>query len=121
MALKDNIKKYRALAGLTLADVANKIGVSKQTIQKYECGIISNVPSDKIESMAKAFNCSPSELMGWVDFSSKFSDVKHSSTDESLLSDFHKLNRKGKEAAQAAVKGFTFVPEYTESKNEDVV
>ncbi len=120
MALKDNIKRYRAMAGLTLANVANRIGVSKQTIQKYECGIISNVPSDKIEEMAKVFNCSPSELMGWTDSPSKFSEAKRSSEDESLLKDFHKLNRKGREAAQATIKGFTCLPEYTEAANEDV-
>lgn len=46
--------------------------------------------------------------------------VIRSSTDEALLSDFHKLNHKGREAAQAAIKGMTCVPEYTESETEDV-
>ena len=53
MPLKDNIKKYRSSAGLILAEVAQKIGVSKQTVQKYEGGIINNIPSNKIEEMAK--------------------------------------------------------------------
>ena len=48
MSLKDNIKKYRSSAGLILAEVAQKIGVSKQTVQKYEGGIINNIPSKKI-------------------------------------------------------------------------
>jgi DNA-binding XRE family transcriptional regulator len=53
MSLKDNIKKYRSSAGLILAEAAQKIGVSKQTVQKYEGGIINNIPSNKIEEMAK--------------------------------------------------------------------
>ena len=65
MNLKDRIKQYRKTAGLTLEAVANKIGDSKQTVQKYENGIISNIPSDRIEAMAKAFGCTPADLMGW--------------------------------------------------------
>ena len=52
MSLKDNIKKYRSSAGLILAEAAQKIGVSKQTVQKYKGGIINNIPSNKIEEMA---------------------------------------------------------------------
>ncbi len=65
MELKDRIKQYRKAAGLTLEAVANKIGVSKQTVQKYENGIIGNIPSDRIEAMAKTFGCTPADLMGW--------------------------------------------------------
>lgn len=65
MELKDNIKKYRLLNSMTLEDVAEKVGVSRQTIQKYESGVISNIPSDKIEKIAKALKVSPGILMGW--------------------------------------------------------
>lgn len=74
MELKDRIKRYRKLNKLTLEDVAKIIGVSKQTVQKYENGIISNIPSDRIESMAKAFSCTPADLMGWDDYSDKVPD-----------------------------------------------
>ena len=49
----------------TLEEVAKAVGVSRQTIQRYETGIISNIPSDKIESIAKALNVTPGYLMGW--------------------------------------------------------
>lgn len=67
MGLKERIKKYRKLNKLTLEEVAKGIGVSKQTVQKYENGIISNIPSDRIEDMAKMFGCTPADLMGWED------------------------------------------------------
>ena len=41
------------------------IGTSKQNIYKYENNIITNIPSDKIELMAKIFNVSPCYIMGW--------------------------------------------------------
>ena len=65
MGLKENIKSKRLELGLTLEEVANKIGVKKPTLQRYESGVISNIPSDKIESLAKVFDISPSVLMGW--------------------------------------------------------
>lgn len=65
MPLRENIKRYRLTAHMTLDDVAKIIDVTKQTVQKYESGVITNIPSDKIEGMAKAFGCSPAELMGW--------------------------------------------------------
>ena len=63
--LKDNLKAARLRAGMTLDDVAQKVGLSRQTIQRYESGVIQNIPSDNIEKMAKALNVSPGVLMGW--------------------------------------------------------
>ncbi len=65
MVLKDRIREARNQAGLSQTELANKIGVKWQTVQKYENGIISNVPSDKIEAMAKAMDVTPAYLMGW--------------------------------------------------------
>lgn len=65
MSLKENIKSKRLENNLTLEDVAKFIGVSKQTVQKYESGVISNIPSDKVEAMAECFSTTPSYLMGW--------------------------------------------------------
>lgn len=67
MGLKENIKNKRLELGLTLEEVANKIGVKKPTLQRYESGVISNIPSDKIESLAEVFDVSPAYLMGWED------------------------------------------------------
>ena len=63
----DNIKKQRKKCDLTLAEVADKIGISRQTLSRYETGIIGNIPSDKIEALARILNTSPACLMGWED------------------------------------------------------
>ncbi len=65
MGLKENIKSKRIAAGLTLDDVARQIGTSRQTVQKYESGVISNIPSDKIEKIAVVLHTTPAQLMGW--------------------------------------------------------
>jgi repressor LexA len=59
------LKELRKAKGLTLDELAEQIGTSKQTIHRYENGVISNIPPKKIESLATALGTSPSELMGW--------------------------------------------------------
>lgn len=52
---------------MTLEELAEIIGTSKQTINRYENGIISNIPSDKIVALANALDTTPQNLMGWAD------------------------------------------------------
>lgn len=59
MDFKERMKGKRNKIGMTLEDVAKVVGVSRQTIQKYESGIVANIPSDKIELLAKALHTSP--------------------------------------------------------------
>ena len=61
------LKELRRAKGLTLDALAEMVGTSKQTIQRYETGKISNIPHDKVESLAAALGVAPSELMGWND------------------------------------------------------
>ena len=76
MGLKENIKTRRLALGLTLEQVARAVGVSKATLQRYESGVISNIPSEKIELLAHALGTTPSALMGWNtdDLDSEFSE-----------------------------------------------
>lgn len=61
------LKEIRKAKKMTLEELADAIGTSKQTIHRYENGIISNIPHEKIEGLAWALGCSPAELMGWED------------------------------------------------------
>ena len=59
------LKELRKSKGLTLDELAELVGTSKQTLPRYENGIITNVPPEKVESLAEALGTTPSELMGW--------------------------------------------------------
>ena len=59
------IKSLRTSKKLTLEEVGKFLGVGRATVQRYESGIISGIPSDKIELMAKLYNVSPGYIMGW--------------------------------------------------------
>ena len=63
--VRQRIREYRIKAGKSQVELAKAIGVSKQTLYKYENDIITNIPSDKIELVAAACNVSPADLMGW--------------------------------------------------------
>lgn len=63
----ERIRTRREQLGLTQTALADLIGESKQTLYKYEGGIITNIPSDKIESIAEVLKVSPSWIMGWTD------------------------------------------------------
>ena len=61
------IKDLRTSQGMTLEQVAEKVGVGKSTVRKWETGLISNMRRDKIAALADALNTSPMYLMGWSD------------------------------------------------------
>lgn len=61
IALK--LKDRREELGLSLEALANKTGLSKSTLQRYETGGISNIPLDKLETLSNALNLSVSEFL----------------------------------------------------------
>lgn len=65
MTIGERIKEVRTRLGISQVSFADKIGVSKQTLYKYENNIITNIPSDKIEAIANVSGYSPSYFMGW--------------------------------------------------------
>ena len=63
--LSDNLKRFRKQKKMTLEELALILGTTKQTIHRYENGVISNVPPEKVRALADALGVTPSELMGW--------------------------------------------------------
>lgn len=61
----DNIRTLRIHRGLSQTDLAEAIGESKQTVYKYETGIITNIPLPKIEAISRVLHCTPESLVGW--------------------------------------------------------
>lgn len=66
----DRLRALRENAGLTLEEVAERLSITRQAIYKYEKNIVTNIPSDKIEALAKLYDSTPEYIMGWdpVDF-----------------------------------------------------
>ena len=65
MTKGERIKSKREELGISQTDLANSVGISKQTLYKYENNIVTNIPSDIIEQLANKLQCSPAFIMGW--------------------------------------------------------
>ena len=63
--LSNKLKALRKEKKLTLEELAELVGTSKQTIHRYETGKISNIPPEKVEALASALGTTPPVLMGW--------------------------------------------------------
>lgn len=61
------IKDCRESLGLTQEELGLLCGTSKQTIFKYEKGVVTNIPLDRLEKIADALHTTPAYLMGWED------------------------------------------------------
>ena len=64
-ALGSRIRELRKEKNMTLEDVARKLNISRQTMSRYETGVIPNIPYDTIESLGHIFEVSPAYIMGW--------------------------------------------------------
>ena len=67
MTVGERLKEARLALGLTQHDLAKWIGVTKQTIFKYESGIITNIPLDNLQLLAQYLKIDLGQLTGWVD------------------------------------------------------
>lgn len=86
----ERIKESRERIGKSQTDFAEMIGVSKQTLYKYENNIITNIPSDKIEAIAEITNTTPGYIMGWEYAKNDVKSIgKLTSKDIEMLNAYH--------------------------------
>ena len=63
--MANRIREIRKSKGMTLLQLAERLGVSESTVQRYESGNIKNLKYETMTDLSIIFNCSPSYLMGW--------------------------------------------------------
>lgn len=61
----DNIAEARKARGLTQEELANKIGISRPNMCRYETGSIKEIPDKMIMRIADALQVSPAYLRGY--------------------------------------------------------
>lgn len=93
MTFGERIRNKREHLEISQTDLAKKIGVSKQTLYKYETNIITNIPSNIIENIASILNVSPAILMGWE--TEQTTIQKYSLPVQTLLDKSENLNTDG--------------------------
>lgn len=113
MGMSERIKERRKALGYTQEDLAEKLGLQKSAIAKYENGRVQNIKRSTILKMSTILECTPSYLMGWNESSDTAAATVLSSDERALLSDYQKLNDLGKEKARIDVADLTEIPKYT--------
>lgn len=73
MTIGERIRTRRKELGLTAENLAEKLGISRATMYRYESGEIEKIPVTMLEPLAKALNTNPAYLMGddWTEFNTK--------------------------------------------------
>ncbi len=77
MTVGKRIKQRRKSMKMSADQLAERVGVSRSTIFRYEKGDIEKVGPDVLKGIAKVLNTTPSFLMGWDDIQeSKSKDLE---------------------------------------------
>lgn len=65
MTFAERLNELRMENKMSLGDVASYLNVQRATVYKYEHGIITNIPPDKVHALANLFGVTRPYLMGW--------------------------------------------------------
>lgn len=76
MGVGERLKTIRLAKNVTLLEIAEYLGVSEATVQRYESGNIKNLKLDTITKISEYLNTNPAYLMGWT---SNIEDVQKES------------------------------------------
>jgi transcriptional regulator with XRE-family HTH domain len=87
MNIGERLRKRRLSLDLTLEEVAQKLGVSRQTVSRYETGVVKNIPEDRIRNLAVILKTTRAYLLGIIndpdrnvytlqDYEDSFNDLK---------------------------------------------
>lgn len=70
------IKELRIEHKYTMESLAEKIGVSKSTIAKWENGYVENMRQDNIMKLAEVFDVPPTYILGYEDDSEELRQIE---------------------------------------------
>lgn len=65
METKELIKERRLELGLTLKELANRVGASEATISRWESGEIKNMRMSALAALSRELRMTPNIIMGW--------------------------------------------------------
>lgn len=87
MSIGQRIKLLRKKRGMSLDELAAKLGKNRTTVYRYENGDIENLPLGILNPLADALDTTPGYLMGWgykEMLSTKLSDGENDSIYSSM-------------------------------------
>lgn len=68
MKANEVMKLRRKELGLTMKEVADRVGVAEATVSRWESGDIKNMRRDRIAALARVLDIPPAVLMDWEEY-----------------------------------------------------
>lgn len=108
MTVGQRVRARRLELGMTVDELADKIGKNRATVYRYESGEIESMPISVLESLARVLRTTPGDLLA------PGNEPPMLTRDESdILETYRSLNQTGKIAAKAQLKVLAAMPEYS--------
>ena len=104
MTTAERIKQRRKDLGLRAEDVAERIGVSRSTMFRYENGEIEKLPINHLVPIAKALHTSVDYLMGWTEDEKEPIPMDEDRLDQEFVRLFEQLGNEQKDLIVRAMK-----------------
>lgn len=82
MTIGERIKNRRKELGLTVDEVAERLGKNRATIYRYESNEIESLPSPVLEPLADVLLTTPAYLMGWENEQNENAPSENAESDE---------------------------------------
>ena len=86
MTIGARIKLLRLNKGMTIDELASKLGKNRTTVYRYENGDIENLPLDILNPLAEALDTTPAHLMGWKEKEIIFTKISDGKEEEAVYS-----------------------------------
>lgn len=81
MNVGERIKLRRKELKISADTLAERVGVSRSTIFRYEKGDIEKVGPEVLKKISETLNISPADLMGWEEEAEATAETGYSETD----------------------------------------
>ena len=107
MSIGDRIKYYREQAGMTMEQLAQAIGVQNSAINKYEKGVVTNIPINRIRQIADALGINARLLLDFLDENSA---DRLTNEEKELLAIFRGLSKEGQAFILGSARGISGNP-----------
>lgn len=101
----NNIKKYRKEGNLTLKELADMVGLTEATIQKYEAGNIKRIDVEMLKKISDALNVLPENLTEWEkeDYK-KYRENKQLAQEGKIIDMYSRLTFGHKKAVRSLIE-----------------
>lgn len=100
-----NIKKYRKEKDLTLKELADRVGLTEATVQKYEAGNIKKIDVEMLKKLSDALGVLPENLTEWdKEEYQKYREIKQGTQEAKVIKMYSQLTFGHKKAVRSLIE-----------------